>query len=607
MFDIINLIFNNNLKMANAQKNHLSHMIINIILSSFLILSCILIFAQTIINYSKNKTILAEKLVYEQFSHDVYSNINSKILYDFELKPFSDDCSENKEPIIFPIKLDSFYDCEGVDIDTIDENTCQNQITNSLMCCQKDCCENGKCRNKNNNNLENEENNDDRKKNCIYFNKYSGKFSQIVNGYKICAKKYSYDYQYLLYLSEQSNIPEKNCLYLDSYKHCFNKPNIVGNLELELTENETFTADNSNVIVKNIFSEITPDYFEYEILLKDSIIYNKAQISDNDKEEVNRYKNLNIKNIENAFFDKIDEIFKGGNIYYYKQKEFNINTLINNQEPVFQNFGTNNYIRTKQINWYTRNYIGFKNLEELTKFKENFDENDVMNNPLYQINNDILYPSIESIFIILIFFAEFIISFIFQIKSFFSKKTVKIKAYLISDSFTQIFSPILLIIYFFIYLFKYVYKYKKIEIEIEEYYQFILDQYNKRRNQDLLLAGIIFLFITLVFIFINYIIMIKIYDINGINSNSGLSIICTLKNMVNNEEHQFKFYLSRKFSDEMERFKEKYFKDYDIDKCKFKKNEDEKGGNEIVIDEDKKVSEIGLQNKSIINVICELK
>ena len=75
--------------MSKTQKRHFWHFIINIILTSFLILSCILIFAQTIINikynYSNNKTILAEKLVYQQFSHDIYSNINSKILYDFEL------------------------------------------------------------------------------------------------------------------------------------------------------------------------------------------------------------------------------------------------------------------------------------------------------------------------------------------------------------------------------------------------------------------------------------------------------------------------------------------------------------------------------------------
>ena len=142
---------------------------------------------------------------------------------------------------------------------------------------------------------------------------------------------------------------------------------------------------------------------------------------------------------------------------------------------------------------------------------------------------------------------------------------------------------------------------------MEEYYKLVLDKYNKRRNQDCLLAGIIFLFIDLLLILINYLIMIRIYDINGINSSSGASIICTLRNTINDEEHQFKFYLSRKFSHEMERFKEKYFQNFDIDECKFLKNEEGVEGDEIPIDEKKRIGEIGLKNKSIILVICEKK
>ena len=106
-----------------------------------------------------------------------------------------------------------------------------------------------------------------------------------------------------------------------------------------------------------------------------------------------------------------------------------LSEIINeNSEPVFQDYSSdNNYIKKRNINWYTRNYIGFKNFEELKKFKENFDEDDITNNPLYKISNDTLYPNIESIFIILIFFAEFIISLILQIKTFIKKKINKNK------------------------------------------------------------------------------------------------------------------------------------------------------------------------------------
>ena len=598
--------------MSRTEKNHLAHLIINIILATLLIIASILIFVQAIINIkynnSKNKKILTEKLVYEQFSHDVYSNINSKILYDFEVYPFSKDCPDDKEPVLFSIKLDSYYDCEGVDASNIDESICLDRITNSLLCCQKSCCQSNGCRNKDPNHMENEEKDDERKDKCVFFNKYNGKFTQITNGVKICAKKYDYDYQYFLYLSEKDNIKSDECIYLDSSNHCINSGNIIGNLKLKLSNN-SFLLNNKNVIVKNIFSEIIPNYFEYELLLKEWILNNQIKISDTDQEDVNKYNEIDLKNLYDTFFENIDDSFKGGNIYYDKQKEFLINEIIsNNNEPVFENYLNDDYIKKKSVNWYSRNYIGFKNIDELNKFKEIFDENDVTNNPLYKINNDILYPNIESIIIISIFLAEFITSIIIEIKSFCDKNSVKIKPYLVIDSVTQICSVCLLIIYFFIYLFKYIYKYKKIEIDMEIYYRFVLEQYNKRRSQSYLLLGVIILFITLILIFINYIIMIRIYDTKGINSTSGNSIICTLRNTDNSEEHQFKFYLNRKFSTEMERFKEKYFKNYDIEKFNFKrKRVGENIEREIIIDEEQKVWEIGLQNNSIINVVCERK
>ena len=559
--------------MSDSPKNHCRHMTINIIISFLLIVACILIFVQTIINikynYSKNKTIFAEKLVYEQFSHDVYSNVNSKILYDFELSEFSKDCPEDKEPIAFSVKLDSDYDCEDSDI-------------------------------------KNESNDDEKKKKCIYYNKYNGKISQIINGYKICAKKYDYDYQYLLYLSKNNNI-KSDCIYIDSYNHCLNEDEIKGNLNLDLS-GDIFSLGNKNAIVKNIFSEIIPDYFEYETILKELMLNNKIKISDDDQKEVNNYNELNIKNIYDAFFNKLDEDSKAGNIYYNKQKQMIMkNIMNNNKEPIFDNYKNKENIKQKNISWYTRNYIGFANFEELSKFKEIFDENDVTNNPLYQMSNNYLYPSIESIFIIIIFLVEFVVSIIIQIKSFRSKKTIKIKPYLVSDSLTQIFSVILLIIYFSIYLFEYVYKYKKIGIEMEIYYQLVLEQYNKRRNQDCLFAGIIILFISLVLLFINYILMIYINNTNGINPSSGNSIICTLRNEETNDEYQFKFYLNRKFSVEKERFEEKYFKNFDIEKCKFRNIDGINDDKEIVIDEDKRVGEIGLKNQSLIYVVCEPK
>ena len=69
--------------MNNVKSSHLVHITINIISFFLLIIACILTFIQSIkniiYNYTKDKTILAEKIVYQQFSHDVYSNINNKM------------------------------------------------------------------------------------------------------------------------------------------------------------------------------------------------------------------------------------------------------------------------------------------------------------------------------------------------------------------------------------------------------------------------------------------------------------------------------------------------------------------------------------------------
>ena len=85
-----------------------------------------------------------------------------------------------------------------------------------------------------------------------------------------------------------------------------------------------------------------------------------------------------IKNIYDAFFNKFDDDLKAGNIYYKKQKQMIMkNIMNNNKEPIFDNYKNKENIKQKNISWYTRNYIGFANFEELSKFKEIFDENDV--------------------------------------------------------------------------------------------------------------------------------------------------------------------------------------------------------------------------------------
>ena len=67
-----------------------TYKVVNIISSIILIIAYGFIMVQSIFNiiYSENKkkSIIAERYAYEQFSHEVYSNINSKIISDIEEK-----------------------------------------------------------------------------------------------------------------------------------------------------------------------------------------------------------------------------------------------------------------------------------------------------------------------------------------------------------------------------------------------------------------------------------------------------------------------------------------------------------------------------------------
>ena len=90
---------------------------------------------------------------------------------------------------------------------------------------------------------------------------------------------------------------------------------------------------------------------------------------------------------------------------------------------------------------------------------------------------------------------------------------------------------------------------------------------------------------------------------NGLNTETKYTIICTLKNSCNNHKHQFKFYLNKKFSREMKRFKKKFFSEYDIDKCEI----ENENNNNIEINPEDIIKDIGLKNNSIILVKCEEK
>ena len=587
--------------MVQMKLTHLAHIIMNIISIFLLIISCVLIFTQSIknliYNYSNDKTILAEKLVYQQFSHDVYSNIKNKIIYGFEPVPYDNDCPEGKEVLKIPIKLDSYYDCEDIKGYNL-ANICENKISKSSICCSNECCEENIylkqtfCREKNISNIQIEEADDIRNEKCNYFNVYNGKFSKIAN-HKICIKRYEFNYEILLKLNKDNICEGEHCFFFDTKNHC------ICNEDLK---NELYSL-NDSIIVKIISSEINPSFFEYETILKESILNNQIKITKKQKDNLNKYKILNNKNIYDAFFKDKKEIQKAGNKYYNYQSSFKLKDILSDKNDyILQNYINNQYIKEKYIGLYTRNYIGFKNSDELEKFQKIFSEDDPTNNPLYKICG-IIYPNWETVIIIFLFFIAIIYIFYLQVHYFIIDKNIKNEMIMGCDSYRQIVTMVLLIIYLALYLYRYIYQFIEIKIDMEIYYKIVLDKYNERRIQSLLLAAVILLCINFIIELANFLLMIIINSQKGINPVSKYTINCILKNSFTNTSHMFKFYLNRKFSEEMKRFKKKYFENYDIDEFRIGNN------NKNIEDDDynKTISELELNNESIILVECEEK
>ena len=202
--------------------------------------------------------------------------------------------------------------------------------------------------------------------------------------------------------------------------------------------------------------------------------------------ELNKLKEISAKNIRNAF-KKTDDSFYS----YYREKEiFNLGDLISGDEPVFEKFKGNNFFKSGNIIWYTRNYIGFKNIYELKKFKKYFDENDYKNNSLYKIStSELIFDiSLTSIIIIGILFISEIVYLLYLIKV--------IKDILIIDIpkkisiFFLIISSFAFIFFLIIYLACFIYNFDDIEINMELFFQRVIEKYMERRNQIYLRDGL---------------------------------------------------------------------------------------------------------------------
>ena len=567
-----------------------AYQVIGIISIILLIIALGFIITQSIINiiysFKYNDTIIAERLVYEQFSHEVYSNINSYPITEINIIGKDSNCPEYFEEINIPIKIEEFYDCGNND--NIDE-FCQNKITPESLCCHKSCCfeiienkrENKYCLQKrelSGNDIRKD--NDPRENVCAKFSKYLGKF-YIFNEKKICAKKSNKGYEELLRNSEKDG-----CGNLDSKGHCD-----------YTTEHLKYTIDEINyytslISVKNIFSTTEPNDFEMESKLRISMMLNRKNYNENKiRKEIQKISEISSKNIYNAFNDEkctdncSSTKYHIIDYYYYLKDKLS-------DEYIFKNFKNDYYYSNKKIYWYSRNYIGFQNSTELNKFKTFFDVNDHKNNSLYKISKT-LFPNFESIFIGIFVIVLSILLIIHLIKKNNVNDDYKLDYLILLVIF------ILFLLYFLMYLIGYLVKFKEIDIDMEDFYRNILKKYNYRRRQLYLMIAVIILIVD---IFLELLKLNIKYSFNNPETNVGINYI-NVKIKINESqcqaEHKIRLYHTQKFSDYTTKINKIFSKcrncrDFDINSYKINGNEiDEnkiiqdiiKDGNEIICEE----------------------
>ena len=504
--------------------------IFEIISTIFMIIASILLIVQGYDNDNfrnyKTREIKTERLLFSQFSHEVYSNILSS--------PFMNSLNNydsNSNYLTAELKFNTFFDCRGVKDDELNEEICQDKIiNNNWTCCRADCCyrTNGGeviCNDYNfdlkNPNVynhrilnydEEEYFEDPRRRLCTYCNKYSRDINIFMNQI-ILVKSSSFNYEELLLnnlssfcisLNDNCKKDYVDCGIIDTMnRHLYAENETlcpINNIIIEQDkiilenyyDNETNNYNNKEIILRNIISEIPPLSHEYknEFISKDVDLFN---------EEIN-IKDINklLKNNKNIY-RKLENI------------EIPLNSL-GNELRIEDKMNKNS-----KLYWYTTNYIGFKTSDDLKKFEEHFNKSDHTNNPLYKIGENI-YPYIVPIIIVfpllVFFFAYLIISFLALLKKNLFSKKVSIVLFII-----RAFILLVMFVSEIVFYVKVTNEFEKIDIEMDENYKEILDLYNKRRFQQNYVLSIIFLSLAFALSFFLFIVNLEFSEKKNINNS----------------------------------------------------------------------------------------
>ena len=500
--------------------------ILELISTIFMIIASILLIVQGFENENyrnyKTREIKTERLLFSQFSQEVYSNILSYSFFN---------SSNVQQDLTAELKFNSFFDCRGVKDGELNEEICQDRIiNNNWTCCRAECCSktnggiiycsdyNFDLNNPNINNYkilnydEEEYLEDPRRRLCTYYNKYYKDINTFMNQ-KIQIQKASFNYEDLLLNNNNSlycinifNCPENytDCGIIDTMdRHLYAMNESLCPINNILLEQNSFIIEsnidqipnNKKIIIRNIISEIPPLSHEYK---------NKFVSQDND-----------LQNEEITIRD-INKIIKNDKNIYRKLENVEIPiNLIENDITIGNKMNKNS-----KLYWFTTNYIGFNTVEDFKKFEKFFNKSDHYNNCLYKIGGDI-YPYIKPIIIMFPLLIIFIYYITYLSLNLFNKINSTKQSH-ITFFFIRIFILTAMFAIEIAFYIKVTKEFKKIEIDMDENYKEILDLYNKRRFQFKYFLSIMFLVCSFISTIILFIINIEIPEKNlEINNNDN--------------------------------------------------------------------------------------
>ena len=491
--------------------------IFEIISTTFMIIASILLISQGFDNDKfknyKSREIKTERLLFSQFSYEVYSNILS-----FPFYPWS-----GYDYLTAEFKFNPSFDCRGIKDDELNEVVCQDQIiNNNWTCCKAECCfrtngGNVYC-NEYNFNLQNpniynhriltydeeEYFEDPRRRFCTYYNKYYKDINRFM-GNSINIDYLSFNYEDLLLKKEFSNfcISIFNCSSypidcgiidtLDRHLYSSSTSCPVSNIydvggSISLSTYDSSTYNYNKIKIRNIISEIPPIPHEYKKKI--------CQDTDLINEEIT-IKDMNklLKNSKNNY-EKMESI------------EIPLSSIRTDNYISIENKMNNN----SKFYWYTTNYIGFETVKDFKTFEDNFNKSDDTDNNLYKIGEKI-YPCISAIIVMFPLLAIFLCYIIILLLILFNKISFiekrRIVLFIIRISILFLMISLESIFYGLV-----TNEFKAIKISMDQNYEEILDLYNKRRLQLKFLLSIIFLILSFILTFIFLLINCKLSNEN---------------------------------------------------------------------------------------------